>query len=92
MALPECRRKFVCIHCGDKVRVIGGNIDDSDDKFPENDWDFIIKNKKLNKINRIPHGRTDFGVCTISSDCVVVAGGKNSKKEFVNFVKFLKFF
>ena len=68
LALPEARKKFVCIHCGDKVRIIGGHINNLNDKFPENDWDFLIKQKKLIQINRIPDGRTDFGVCTILSN------------------------
>ncbi len=84
LALPETRQKLVCIHCGDKIRVIGGTINKCQDQFPENDWDFLIKEKKLVKIKRIPNGRTDFGVCIISSDYIVVAGGKNSNNEFVN--------
>ena len=83
-ALPETRQKLVCIHCGDKIRVIGGTINNFQDYFPENDWDFLIKEKELIKINRIPKGRTDFGVCLISSEYIVVAGGKNSNNEFVN--------
>lgn len=80
LSLPETRIKCVCVHCGDKIRIIGGNI--NDDEFPENDWDFFIQPKKLIKINRIPDGRTDFGVCTISSNYLVVAGGTNSQNKF----------
>ena len=72
-----------CVYLKKKIRIIGGTLSDSNDSFPSHDWEYSLERKTTKKIQGITHGRINFGICTIDSDYILLAGGKNSKNEQV---------
>lgn len=50
--------------------------------FTNNDWEYLISEKKLNAIERVPFGRINFGICTIKHEFVIIVGGINSNNEY----------